>query len=243
MNRNFKKNIRIWRDPDLFLLPLLLLPLVIMVLLSPPLPAADATQTMEVSSDVTVIPPVKDTVYSGFIRFHIKANSDSEEDQALKLQVRNHVLAKVQNHLMDSISREISAVQDGTGLTEERKLELTRSWIHENMDTIEKWAEETVHAEGFSYTVSATLGVTWIPEREYDGIYFPPGNYEALTLHIGEGAGQNWWCVLFPPLCLIDCSDELGQARFEIAGKDRIVLKSRIKELIYGQSRPAQRTK
>jgi len=176
------------------------------------------------------MPPVEDPVCSGIIRFHVKANSDSNEDQALKLQVRNHVLARVQNHLMDCMAREMAQLE--TDMPESRRLELTRQWLEDNLLQIEEWAAETVRAEGYTYSVTASLGVTWIPEREYDGIYFPPGNYEALTLSIGEGAGQNWWCVLFPPLCLIDCGEELGQARFEAVAGDRIILKSRILELL-----------
>ncbi len=194
------------------------------------------------------MPAVEDPACAGIIRFHVKANSDSEEDQALKLQVRNHVLAKVQNHLMDCLAREMAHLesdsngrntagsrlkkQTGAEMSESRRLELTRQWLEENLLQIEEWAEETVRAEGCTYSVTASLGVTWIPEREYDGIYFPPGNYEALTLSIGEGAGQNWWCVLFPPLCLIDCGEELGLARLEAIAGDRIILKSRILELL-----------
>ena len=179
------------------------------------------------------------TSASGIIRFHIIANSDSQEDQALKLEVRNQVLAKVQTLLAGEIAREMTENESGQ-LTEEARIQLTRTFITDHLSQIELWAEETVEAEGFTYPVQGELGIRWIPDREYDGIYFPAGNYEALTLTIGEGSGQNWWCVIYPPLCLIDSSEklrqELGEARFqawmETHGGNRIVLKSRILELL-----------
>lgn len=182
---------------------------------------------------------VSGTVQEGIIRFHVIANSDSEADQELKLEVRNQVLARLQTRLAEQVSREMTRMEE-MELTEEQRLALTRSFIAENLNQIEIWAEDAITAEGFGYPVKATLGITWIPDREYDGIYFPSGNYEALNLVIGEGKGQNWWCVIFPPLCLIDSSEklrtQLGEARFEAwldsQGGSRIILKSKIKELL-----------
>lgn len=173
-----------------------------------------------------------DAAASGIIRFHIRANSDTEEDQQLKLKVRNQVLAKIQSHLMDDLQRQQFQQGIENSLLEARRLQLTRQWVQTNLNIIEDWAEEAVKEEGYDYPVTASMGITWIPQREYDGLYFPAGNYEALTLNIGEGTGQNWWCVLFPPLCLIDCGDELAKARLDAALGDRIVLKSRILEIL-----------
>ena len=178
--------------------------------------------------------------YSGIIRFHVRANSNSPEDQELKLEVRNQVMAKIQSGLMDAFSREIAAADRlGLEMTELQRLDTTRQWLEENREEIEKWAEETLQAEGCGYPVKASIGITWIPEREYDGIYFPAGKYEALTLEIGEGAGDNWWCVIFPPLCLIDggqtfsgTEEDLQSALLATAGNGRILLKSRILELL-----------
>ena len=179
-------------------------------------------------------------VQEGIIRFHVIANSDTEEDQELKLQVRNHVISKIQTNLADLYTREMALEgQLGMEITEARRLEITRKYLKDNLEQIEEWAEETVTEEGFAYSVKAELGPTWIPERNYDGIYFPAGTYEALNLVIGNGQGQNWWCVIFPPLCLIDCSEEmkkqLGEERMAAlleSGGGRIVLKSRIAELL-----------
>ena len=233
-----------WKQELLFLLMIgcALLTMVLMTWSTDTADPDDAAPATPIKA--ASMPAVQDPSYEGIIRFHVKANSYSEEDQSLKLKVRNHVLAKVQNHLMDVFAREMNdtepLMQSGSlEMTEARRLELTRNWLQEHLDQIETWAEETVRAEGFNYPVTASLGVTWIPEREYDGIYFPPGNYEALTLSIGTAQGQNWWCVLFPPLCLIDCGEELGEVRFEaelasISG-GRIILKSRILELLKKQ--------
>lgn len=196
--------------------------------------------------------------HEGVIRFHVIANSDSRADQDLKLKVRNHVLSQVQNNLMDLISRRI-----GTGsrtldlkamkaLTAGERAELTRGYINENMEEIEGWAEDVIQAEGFDYDVKASLGITWIPAKNYDGLFFPAGNYEALNIVIGEGDGQNWWCVIFPPLCLIDGGLEGGpgdEAYDEVRGEtgaesytdgfmtdmeggSRVILKSKIMELL-----------
>lgn len=191
-------------------------------------PQTDAMQT-EVPQTEVLQP---DAAASGIIRFHIRANSDTEADQKLKLKVRNQVLAKVQSHLMEDLQRR--QLQQGieNSLLEAQRLQLTRQWIQSNLDTIEDWAEEAVQEEGYDYPVTASMGITWIPQRQYDGLSFPAGNYEALTLNIGQGTGQNWWCVLFPPLCLIDCGDELAKARLDAALGDRIVLKSRILEIL-----------
>lgn len=187
----------------------------------------------------------ENTAYNGIIRFHVHANSDSEEDQQLKLKVRDQVMVKIQRGLMDEFSREM-AVSDRLGLevSEMQHLETTRRWLQENLEEIEDWAQDAVREEGEAYPVKASLGITWIPERQYDGIYFPAGNYEALTLDIGEGKGQNWWCVIFPPLCLIDSGqswDEADAAQVKSwlasAGGGRIVLKSRILELLKAKSK------
>lgn len=194
------------------------------------------SEALQVEVAQTEVPQTEvlqpDAAASGIIRFHIRANSDTEEDQKLKLKVRNQVLAKVQSYLMEDLQRR--QLQQGieNSLLEAQRLQLTRQWIQSNLDTIEDWAEEAVQEEGYDYPVTASMGITWIPQRQYDGLSFPAGNYEALTLNIGQGTGQNWWCVLFPPLCLIDCGDELAKARLDAALGDRIVLKSRILEIL-----------
>ena len=153
--------------------------------------------------------------YEGIIRFHVIANSDSDEDQKLKFKVRNRVLAKVQNALEGSSSAS-----------------RTRVYIEENLEEIEACALQCVRAEGYDYNVKARIGVTAIPAKQYDDVYFPAGSYEALTITIGEGKGQNWWCVVFPPLCLVDAREGGYEEMFDENAQGRLVLKSKVLELL-----------
>jgi stage II sporulation protein R len=168
-----------------------------------------------------------------FIRFHVIANSDSEADQALKLKVRDGVLAKINNELVqEAMAQELADFQtSGAAVmswSEEESgrtrvsldLEQSRKYILENLTEIEDTAERIVRENGYAYPVKAELGVTWIPQKTYGDVTFPSGNYEALNITIGEGKGQNWWCVLFPPLCLVGAEppedEELAKEAQEI---------------------------
>ena len=110
--------------------------------------------------------------------------------------------------------------------------EISRAYIREHLPEIESWARECLRASGCAYTASARYGVCAIPAKNYDDLYFPAGNYEALTITIGEGAGQNWWCVIFPPLCMVDAADSAYRDSFHIGAQGRLVLKSKIRELL-----------
>lgn len=153
--------------------------------------------------------------YEGIIRFHVIANSDSDEDQELKFKVRNRALAKVQN-----------ALEGSQGAAQ------TRAYIEDNLEEIEACARQCVRAEGYNYNVKARIGVTAIPAKQYDDVYFPAGSYEALTITIGEGKGQNWWCVVFPPLCLVDARESGHDELFAEDAQGRLVLKSKVVELL-----------
>lgn len=124
------------------------------------------------------------------IRLHVIANSDSPEDQALKLRVRDRVLARAQEILEQSADME-QAEQALTATLPE----LTRE------------ARETLAAEGCAQPVQARLEPAEFPTKDYDGFSLPAGKYLALRVIIGQGAGQNWWCVVFPPLCTAAASD------------------------------------
>jgi len=82
-------------------------------------------------------------------------------------------------------------------------LETSRDYIKSNLEEIEEVAEAIMEKEGFNYEATAVLEPRWVPEKTYGNVTFPAGNYEALNITLGEGEGENWWCVLFPPLCLI----------------------------------------
>lgn len=118
------------------------------------------------------------------VRLHVLANSDSEEDQALKLRVRDVVLAQAEELLGGSMNR-----TEAESLLRGQLLEL------------ERLALQTVREEGYSYSVTVELADTDFPTRDYGGFTLPAGEYLALRVLIGEAEGQNWWCVVFPPLC------------------------------------------
>lgn len=129
------------------------------------------------------------------LRLHVVANSDSPEDQAIKLQVRDAVLAQAQPLLEGMDSRELA----------EQALE-------PHLEELRRTAQSTLENAGFSDAVCVTLTDQWFPTRDYGSFALPAGQYRALKVVIGEGAGQNWWCVVFPPLCLVSVTEEVTAA-------------------------------
>ena len=127
------------------------------------------------------------TLAQEVFRFHVLANSDSEEDQALKMQVKEAVIAYMKQELPDSDS-----------------VETTRRWAKANTARIAKLAEQVIQEAGYDYPATAKVVTCDFPEKTYGDITFPAGKYEALRIEIGEANGQNWWCVLYPNLCFID---------------------------------------
>ena len=124
------------------------------------------------------------------VRLHVLANSDAEEDQALKLEVRDAILSHAEPLLEDTADRnEAEAVLRG------QLLEL------------EETASEVIRSAGYSYPVTVELSKTDFPTREYHSFSLPAGEYLALRVLIGEAEGQNWWCVVFPPLCSAVAAD------------------------------------
>lgn len=124
------------------------------------------------------------------VRLHVLANSDSQADQALKLKVRDRILEVAEPLLEDSSDRE------------EAEIALTAA-----LPQLEQAAEAEIAAAGYDYSVTARLEETEFPTREYDGFSLPAGEYLALRVVIGAGEGQNWWCVVFPPLCAAASAD------------------------------------
>ena len=119
------------------------------------------------------------------IRFHVIANSNSREDQALKLAVRDRVLEQAQ------------AVYPQNATLPQARAALERA-----LDQLAQAGRAVVEEQGYDYQVTARMEQCWFPTKEYDGFALPAGEYTALRVVIGEGQGQNWWCVAFPPLCL-----------------------------------------
>lgn len=120
-------------------------------------------------------------------RFHVLANSDSDEDQALKMQVKEAVIAYMKEEIPDSDS-----------------VETTKEWARNHLDAIVNLAKAVIREEGYDYPVIAEVTTCDFPDKTYGDITFPSGRYEALRIEIGEANGQNWWCVLYPNLCFID---------------------------------------
>ena len=124
------------------------------------------------------------------VRLHVLANSDSEADQALKLQVRDVVLDRAEALLSQARDR-----------TEAEAL------LREHLPDFQQVAAAEITAAGYDYPVSVELEDTRFPTREYDGFTLPAGEYLALRVLIGAAEGQNWWCVVFPPLCTAASAD------------------------------------
>ena len=130
---------------------------------------------------------MQDELARQVFRFHVLANSDSEEDQALKMKVKEAIIAYMKQELPESDS-----------------VETTKKWARENLVQIEQVAAEIIAEEGYEYSVKAEVTTCDFPDKTYGDITFPAGEYEALRIEIGQAKGQNWWCVLYPNLCFID---------------------------------------
>lgn len=124
------------------------------------------------------------------IRLHVVANSDSQEDQAVKLRVRDAVV--------ESLRQELEKFTDVDG---------AKAYLRENLPKIQKTANDCLEALGFEGNAVATLQEEIFDTRYYDTFTLPAGVYEALRITIGEGDGKNWWCVVFPTLCVPATSD------------------------------------
>jgi stage II sporulation protein R len=133
---------------------------------------------------VTTVQGEMKQISSGVFRFHVLANSDSDYDQALKLKVRNSVIDYV------------NSICAGANL------EQTKAICIENLENIEDVANRVIKDEGYNYEARAYVGEFDFPTKVYGDIALPAGVYSALRLEIGEGAGANWWCVIYPSICL-----------------------------------------
>ncbi len=121
------------------------------------------------------------------LRFHIIANSDSEEDQALKLAVRDALISYMASY-SDSFTDADAAARFAAA----------------HCDELEEIAASVMESAGCLYPVRASVGLCRFPDKTYDGLCFPAGVYNALRVEIGQAQGQNWWCVLYPPLCFTE---------------------------------------
>lgn len=140
----------------------------------------------------------QDHIPEDAIRLRILANSDADNDQRVKRMVRDRIVEQI------------------NGWLKTEKKPDTREKAHEliagHLDELKQTAEQVLNEEGLAYGVKLKLGEVSFPAKWYGGEVYPAGMYEALLVTLGEGSGQNWWCVLFPPLCFVDGSTAQAQA-------------------------------
>lgn len=143
--------------------------------------------TISISGEVKKISNASEDYKDKLIRFHVIANSDSDEDQNLKLKVRDAVINYLQPKLLESES------------IEESELIIKREYSE-----LEKISKNIILQNGYNYDVKIGIDYSEFPTKQYSNVVLPAGEYKALKIIIGEGSGKNWWCVMFPPLCFVD---------------------------------------
>lgn len=126
-------------------------------------------------------------IKNSVLRLHIVANSNSDADQNLKLKVRDRIIAE-----SSYLFKDTNSPKEATEIASA------------NLEKICAIAEDEIKKQGFSYTVNAKLGTFPFPTKTYGDITLPSGKYDALKIEIGESKGENWWCVMYPPLCFTD---------------------------------------
>ena len=139
------------------------------------------------------------------LRLHVVANSDSDEDQAVKLKVR------------DAILNEVEAITATAGSKEE-----ARELLRVNLSVLEQAANTVLEAEGSGQQAGITLEREEFPRRQYDTFTLPAGVYDSLRVTIGEGTGRNWWCVVFPSLCIPAASDTVADTAVSAGFSDSL---------------------
>ncbi|MCC8045022.1 MAG: stage II sporulation protein R [Clostridiales bacterium] len=144
------------------------------------------------------------------VRFHVLANSDSEEDQAVKYLVRDAILTWIADEMQDAKEEPQSEQTERAAILQ---------FLSENLSKLEENANRILEEQGKSYSAQAEIAWCYFPDRTYGSYTFPAGWYQALRIRLGEAAGQNWWCLLYPALCFSDClhaaiSDN-GQTKLE----------------------------
>ena len=142
---------------------------------------------------------------SSVVRIHIRANSNCEEDQGVKMQVRDSVI--------DFITPLIASCNNACEVKET---------LNNNLNSIENIADNVLRENGFLYVSNAEIRNEFFPSRDYSGNTFPADYYDALIIELGSGVGDNWWCVAYPPLCFVGDYD----------GSNSVKYKSKILELI-----------
>ncbi len=148
------------------------------------------TIIVSIKGEVSKINQASEDYKEKLIRFHVIANSDSDEDQALKLKVRDEVINYLQPKLLES-----------------KSIKESEEIIKNNYANLENISKSIIDENGYKYDVRVSIEYSEFPTKQYSSVVLPAGEYKALKVVIGEGKGKNWWCVMFPPLCFVDESN------------------------------------
>ncbi|MEG1285033.1 MAG: stage II sporulation protein R [Romboutsia sp.] len=146
-----------------------------------------SVMTMTINGEVNKIENTSQNYKEKLIRFHVLANSDTDEDQQLKLKVRDGIIQYLQPKLSKS-----------------KSIEESEAIIKAEYDSLEKISRNIILENGYNYEVKVGIELSNFPAKQYSNIVLPAGEYKALRVIIGEGQGKNWWCVMFPPLCFVN---------------------------------------
>ena len=138
-------------------------------------------------SALSYVNAVSEDISNSVFRLHVIANSDSEDDQSLKYKVRDKVI-----EYMNEIAKDCTSKAEVINLA------------YKYQDKFKQIAENVIRQNGYDYDVNIKIGNFEFPTKYYGDISLPAGYYDALRIEIGEAKGQNWWCVMFPPLCFVD---------------------------------------
>ena len=152
------------------------------------------------------------------LRVHILANSDSAADQSLKLAVRDRVLEHCSAYFDDCEDKNEAVAVTG-----------------DRLDEIEEVAQNEIRRQGFDYNVKAEVGQAYFNTRYYDDFTMPAGWYDSLRLTIGDGGGQNWWCVMYPALCVGAASEDkmkedLNEGEYRVVTSDQVDFRFKLVE-------------
>ena len=147
----------------------------------------------------------REVLSENLIRLHVVADSDSADDQALKLQVRDAITGKLETVMSDFPD-----------------LETAKAYLQEHLPELEKIANDTLKAAGNHCQAVVTFAKEAFPTREYDTFALPAGIYESLRVTIGSGEGKNWWCVVFPSLCASATTDGFEDTAVSAGFSDRV---------------------
>ncbi|WP_315168475.1 stage II sporulation protein R [Metaclostridioides mangenotii] len=161
--------------------------------------------TVTISGEALKINNISKNYKEKLIRFHVIANSDSDEDQALKLKVRDEIISHLQPKLEKS-----------------KSIEESEKIIKSEYENLTNISNKVIVENGYDYNVKVGITYSKFPTKQYSNMVLPAGEYKALKVVIGKGEGKNWWCVMFPPLCFVD--EENGVIDKETDEKLRSVL-------------------